>query len=90
MFEALAWDEVTEAGGRLVKLIGDEPMLVCPPTAVAAQAVGAILAECGWGRLPRARAGLAAGPVLVRSGDYFGPVVTSPAGSSTPRRPAPS
>jgi adenylate cyclase len=28
-FEALAWDEVTEAGGRLIKLIGDGAMFAC-------------------------------------------------------------
>jgi adenylate cyclase len=74
-FEACAWDEVTEAGGRLVKLIGDEAMFVCAPTAGAAQAAIRILDHCGRDGLPRARAGLAAGPVLIRGGDYFGPVV---------------
>ena len=29
-FESLASDIITEAGGRIVKLIGDEAMLVCP------------------------------------------------------------
>ena len=74
-FEALAWDEVTEAGGRLVKLVGDEAMFVCPPQASAAIASVRILGECGRDGLPVARAGLAAGPVLIRGGDYFGPVV---------------
>jgi adenylate cyclase len=74
-FEALAWDEVTEAGGRLVKLIGDEAMVVFPPDTGAAEATLAILGQCGRDELPRARAGLAAGPVLIRGGDYFGPVV---------------
>jgi adenylate cyclase len=74
-FEALAWDEVTEAGGRLVKLIGDEAMFVSPPSANAALAALAILDECGRRDLPRARAGLALGPILVRGGDYFGDTV---------------
>ena len=74
-FEALAWDEVTEGGGRLVKLIGDEAMVVFPSATGAAAATLAIISGCGGDELPRARAGLAAGPVLVRSGDYFGPVV---------------
>jgi adenylate cyclase len=74
-FEAMAWDEVTEAGGRLVKLVGDEAMFVCPPAVGAAEAAGSILAQCGSENLPRARAGIAAGRVLVRGGDYFGPVV---------------
>lgn len=29
-FESLVWDTVTEAGGQVVKLIGDEAMVVCP------------------------------------------------------------
>ena len=74
-FEALAWDEVTEAGGRLVKLVGDEAMFVCPPGVGAAEATLAILLECGRGELPPARSGLAAGQVLIRGSDYFGPVV---------------
>jgi adenylate cyclase len=74
-FEALAWDEVTEAGGRLIKLIGDEAMFVSPPNAGAAEAALAILSQCGRDELPRARAGLAAGPVLLRGGDYFGRAV---------------
>jgi adenylate cyclase len=34
-----------------------------------------VLRECGRNELPRARAGLAAGRVLIRGGDYFGTVV---------------
>ena len=74
-FEALAWDEVTESGGRLVKLVGDEAMFVCPPTVGGAEAALVILGHSGHDGLPDARAGLAAGPVLIRGGDYFGPVV---------------
>jgi adenylate cyclase len=74
-FEALAWDEITEAGGQLVKLIGDEAMFVAPPSAQAAEAALAILSQCGREDLPPARAGLALGPVLIRGGDYFGDVV---------------
>jgi adenylate cyclase len=74
-FEALAWDEVTEAGGRMIKLVGDEAMFVCPPTPGPAIAARAILSRCGRDDLPRARAGLAAGRTLIRGGDYFGPTV---------------
>jgi adenylate cyclase len=72
-FEVLAADVVTEAGGRIVKLIGDEAMLVCPTAAGAARAALEILAATGVRDLPPARAGLALGPLLARSGDYFGP-----------------
>jgi adenylate cyclase len=72
-FESLASDIVTEAGGRVVKLIGDEAMLVCPTPAGAARAALEILAATGVLELPPARAGLAFGPLLARGGDYFGP-----------------
>ena len=71
-FESLAWDAVTEAGGRLVKLIGDEAMLVCPTAAEAATAALEIVDATAKTDLPAARAGLAMGPVLARGGDYFG------------------
>ena len=74
-FEALVWDEITEAGGRLVKLVGDEAMFVSSPAEATAEALAAILGKCGRDDLPDARAGVAAGPVLMRGGDYFGPVV---------------
>jgi adenylate cyclase len=71
-FEGVAFDAVTEAGGRVVKLIGDEVMFVCPDARAAARAALEILetaAECG---LPSARAGIAVGDVLQKGGDYFG------------------
>jgi adenylate cyclase len=72
-FEVLTSDVVTEAGGRVVKLIGDEAMLVCPTPAGAARAALEILAASALRDLPPARAGLALGPLLARGGDYFGP-----------------
>jgi adenylate cyclase len=74
-FESLAWDAVTEAGGRLIKLIGDEAMLVCPTAAQAAEAVLEIVEASAGSELPLARAGLAMGPLVMRGGDYFGPTV---------------
>ena len=74
-FEAIAWDVVTEAGGQVVKLIGDEAMLVCPSAEQAASAALDVITVCGHGNLPPARAGLAAGPLMARVGDYFGPAV---------------
>lgn len=71
-FESLAWDAVTEAGGRLVKLIGDEAMLVCPTASAAARAAVEIVEATASSDLPPARAGLALGPLLPRGGDYFG------------------
>ncbi|MGQ0803214.1 MAG: MoaD/ThiS family protein [Actinomycetota bacterium] len=75
-FEGRAADAVGERGGRLVKMIGDEAMFVVgdPGTAcdIALALVGALASHAV---LPPARGGLAAGEVLVREGDYFGPVV---------------
>jgi adenylate cyclase len=74
-FEALASDVITEAGGRVVKLIGDEAMLVCPTPEGAAQGAVELVDACAAGNLPSARAGLSLGPVLARGGDYFGRAV---------------
>jgi adenylate cyclase len=74
-FEALASDVITEAGGRVVKLIGDEAMVVCPTPEGAAQGAIELVDACAAGELPSARAGLSLGPVLARGGDYFGRAV---------------
>jgi class 3 adenylate cyclase len=75
-FEHLASDVVIEAGGRVVKLIGDEilyttvdPELGCR---IALQLVRTVPDHGG---LPPVRAGLASGSVMLRDGDVFGPVV---------------
>lgn len=71
-FESLAFDILTEAGGRVVKLIGDEAMLVCPRPAQAARAALDLVDACASEGLPPARGGVAFGPLLVRAGDVFG------------------
>ena len=71
-FESLSWDVVTEAGGQVVKLIGDEAMFVCPSPGKAVEAAREIVGTTSQRDLPAARAGLAMGPVLARGGDYFG------------------
>jgi len=59
-----------------VKLIGDEAMfVVVDPAAACAVALEVVEALSGHPVLPSARAGLASGEVLVREGDFFGPVV---------------
>jgi adenylate cyclase len=74
-FEGLASDIITEAGGRVVKLIGDEAMLVFPTADEAARGAIELVDACAAGDLPSARAGLSLGPVLARGGDYFGRAV---------------
>ena len=70
-FEQLTWDVVTGAGGRVVKLIGDEAMFALPDPA-AAVAVARRLVEASPEPV---RIGLAHGPVAAFRGDYYGPTV---------------
>jgi len=75
-FEEISYDIVASYGGRVVKTIGDEVMFVVS-TAASAARIGVSLAEAyaDDDLLSDVRVGLAAGPVLVRDGDYFGPTV---------------
>ena len=75
-FEELSHDIVTSAGGRVVKMIGDEVMFVVDNVADAAR-IGLDLADAyaDDDLLSDVRVGLACGPVLLRDGDYFGPTV---------------
>jgi len=75
-FEELAHDTVVALGGRVVKMIGDEVMFVVP-TATGAAQIGLSLAEAyaGDDLLSDVRVALAVGPVLVKDGDFYGPVV---------------
>jgi len=75
-FEELAHDTVIALGGRVVKMIGDEVMFVVP-TATGAAQIGLSLAEAYAGDelLSDVRVALAVGPVLLKDGDYYGPVV---------------
>lgn len=75
-FETAAADIVTEGKGRVVKLIGDEVMFVAADVAHAC-AIALQLTEtfATHPLVPQVRAGIAAGNVLSRDGDYFGPVV---------------
>ena len=75
-FEALAYDTVTVLGGRVVKMIGDEAMYVAPDVGKAAEiAITLSEAYADDEVLSEVRVGLACGGVLVRDGDYYGPVV---------------
>lgn len=75
-FERIASDTVNSAGGRVVKLIGDEILYV----SADAQAACAIALQLTTAferhpTVPAARAGVASGEVMMRDGDVFGPVV---------------
>ncbi|HYZ90758.1 MAG TPA: adenylate/guanylate cyclase domain-containing protein [Actinomycetota bacterium] len=75
-FETTAADLITEHGADLVKLIGDEVMFVAPDAATAVRVALALADRFGEGDvLPPVRCGVNAGRVIVREGDYHGPVV---------------
>jgi adenylate cyclase len=75
-FEHVAADTVTSGGGRVVKLIGDE-VLYTANDAGAACTIALDLASTFAAHpvVPTVRAGVAAGDVLLRDGDVFGPIV---------------
>jgi adenylate cyclase len=73
-WEAIAYDTAARLGGRVVKTIGDEAMFAGLPPQVARIAIA--LRDTARERgLPPVRAGLAAGMVVARDGDFYGPVV---------------
>jgi class 3 adenylate cyclase len=75
-FEQAAWEVATRRGGRLVKLIGDEAMVVAEhATAACTIAVELLALAKADPDLPEARAGVALGEVVARSGDYYGQTV---------------
>jgi adenylate cyclase len=73
-WEAVAYDTITANGARVVKTIGDEVMYVGLTSEVVAASLALRDAARAEGLLPL-RIGVAAGPVVSRDGDYFGPVV---------------
>jgi adenylate cyclase len=73
-WEAIAYDTIVAQGARVVKTIGDEVMFVGLPPAVLASALSLRKAVAAEG-LPPVRVGVAAGPVIAREGDFYGPVV---------------
>ena len=70
-FEQHAWDTVARAGGRVVKLIGDEVMFVHADPMAACRIAAELVAESAQ----PIRVGLARGDVVAMHGDYYGPTV---------------
>jgi adenylate cyclase len=70
-FEARAFDVAAAHGGRVVKFIGDEIMVVALDPIAACRMMLDLLRECGVGDV-RPRGGLSYGEVLFRGGDYYG------------------
>ena len=75
-FESAAWSSAVLAGGRVVKMIGDE-VFFSAPTAEAACRIGTEVCRAADEDpgLPPARGVVGVGPAIPREGDYFGPLV---------------
>ncbi len=75
-FEEAAWDLSVRHGGRVVKLIGDEAMIVAESPDSACRIA---LELCSFVEtdkfLPAATGAVGFGNVTARDGDYFGPLV---------------
>jgi adenylate cyclase len=74
-FEDTAHDVVTARGGRLVKVIGDEVMFIAVDPAVACDIALTLVERFAGDASVKPRGGIAVGDLLVRGGDYYGPIV---------------
>lgn len=76
-FEARASEVVVDHGGRVIKNIGDEVLLVADEPLVAARIAHALVALGADedDAFPEVRAGVAYGDVVARLGDVLGPTV---------------
>ncbi len=75
-FEKIAYQEIPERGGRVIKTLGDEVMFSNADPHAAGQTALALAAACNADPvLPDVRVGLAAGPMLAWEGDFYGPTV---------------
>jgi len=75
-FEDAAWSASSARGVRLVKMIGDEAMLVATDPRDAVEVAAAICTMAGADPgLPPARGAVGYGQVYARGGDYFGTLV---------------
>jgi len=75
-FESAAWTSAVLAGGRVIKMIGDE-VFFAAPTAEAACRISLEVCRAADGDdiLPPARGAVGIGLATPREGDYFGPLV---------------
>lgn len=76
IFEARCHDVVSNAGGRVIKSIGDSVLFVTDTAERAFEIAEGIITVIGRDpRMPDVRVGLASGSVVTRMGDVFGPPV---------------
>ena len=74
-FEDAAYDVVAARDGRVVKLVGDEVMFVTRDPAAACDVALTLVERFVHDASVTPRGGVAYGELLVRNGDYYGPVV---------------
>lgn len=75
-FESAAWSSAVLAGGRVVKMIGDEVFFAAPSSETACRiGIEVCQAVAADPLLPPARGAVGYGRVTAREGDYFGPLV---------------
>lgn len=75
-FESAAWSSAVLAGGRVVKMIGDEAFFAAPTVDGACRIATEVVAAAATDpALPPARGAVGFGAASSREGDYFGPVV---------------
>ena len=75
LFEETAHDVATARGGRVVKVIGDEVMFVTPDATAACDIALTLVERFAGDPNVTPRGGLARGELLLRGGDYYGPIV---------------
>lgn len=76
IFESRCTDVITNHNGRVVKALGDSVLFLCSNPAQGVDTALDIIAVIGGDeRLPDVHLGMATGPVVMRMGDVFGPVV---------------
>jgi adenylate cyclase len=75
-FESAAWSSAVLAGGRVIKMIGDEVFFAAPSVDTACRIALDISSTVSADPLlPPARGAVGYGAVTPREGDYFGPLV---------------
>jgi adenylate cyclase len=74
-FEEAAHDVTASHDGRVVKFVGDEVMFVTPAPEAACDIAISLVERFADDASVTPRGGLASGEVLMRGGDYYGPIV---------------
>jgi len=75
-FEVIAYREITDRGGRVIKMLGDEVMFSNSDPRAMAETALALAGGCkADDLLPDVRVGVALGPMLAWEGDLYGKTV---------------